>query len=133
MARSRPFGVTLLAIFALLAAVVAGYHTLQMLHLMPIRLAGGEVKFFTFDLLGAILWGVMLLIYLWVFRMLWNLDQQGWLFVTVIAVLNLILAFMSIFGATTWQEMMPSIIINGLILIYALLPGTKAAFGVPSK
>lgn len=133
MAKSRPFGVTLLAIFALLAAIVAGYHTLQMLHILPVRLFGGEVKFFTFDILGAILWGIMFLIYLWVFRMLWNLDPQGWLFVTVISVLNLILAFMSIFGASTWQELLPSIIINGLILIYALLPGTKDAFGMPAK
>ena len=133
MAKSRPFGVTLLAIFALLAALVAGYHTLQMLHILPVRLAGGDVRFFTFDIFGAILWGIMFLIYLWVFRMLWNLDQQGWLFVTVISVLNLILAFMSIFGASAWTEMLPSIVINGLILIYALLPGTKAAFGVPTK
>jgi len=65
--------------------------------------------------------------------MLWNLDPQGWTFVTVLAVLNLILAFLSIFGATTWQEMLPSLLINGLILIYALLPGTKAAFGVPNR
>jgi hypothetical protein len=133
MTKSRPFGVTLLAIFALLAALVAGYHTLQMLHLLPVRLFGGEFKFFTFDLFGAFMWGIMAFIYLWVFRMLWNLDQQGWLFVTVIAVLNLLLAFVSIFGETTWQELLPSIVINGLILIYALLPGTKAAFGVPSK
>ncbi len=65
--------------------------------------------------------------------MLWNLDPQGWTFITVISTFNLILAFMSIFGATTWTEMLPSLLVNGLILIYALLPGTKAAFGVPSK
>jgi hypothetical protein len=133
MARSRPFGVTLLAIFALLAGLVAGYHMLQMLHILPVRLFGGAVRFFTFDIFGAILWGIMLLIYLWVFRMLWNLDPQGWTFITVLAVLNLILAFLSIFGATTWLEMLPSLLINGLILIYALLPGTKAAFGVPNR
>lgn len=133
MAKSRPFGVTLLAIFALLAGLVAGYHMLQMLHILPVRLFGGAVRFFTFDIFGAILWGIMLLIYLWVFRMLWNLDPQGWTFITVLAVLNLILAFLSIFGATTWLEMLPSLLINGLILIYVLLPGTKAAFGVPNR
>jgi hypothetical protein len=83
--------------------------------------------------MGAILWGFMGLIYLWVFRMLWGLDQQGWLFISVLSALNLILAFVSIFGATSWMEMLPSLVINGLILIYAQLPGTKAAFGVPSK
>ena len=131
--KKRPFGITLLAVFSLLAAIVAGVHTLQMLHLFPVGLFGGAVKFFTFDPFGAFLWGIMVLIYLWVFRMLWNVDPQGWLFVTVLSTLNLILAFVSILGATSWTEMAPTIVINGLILIYALLPGTKAAFGVPSK
>jgi len=133
MAKSRPFGVTLLAIFALIAAIVAAIHTLQMLNPFPLFGDTNSFGFFGINILGAILWGIMTLIYLWVFRMLWNLDQQGWLFVTVLATLNLILAFMSIFGATTWMEMLPSLVINGLILIYALLPGTKAAFGVPTK
>ena len=131
--KQRPFGITLLAIFSLLAAIVAGVHTLQMLHLFPVGLFGGAVKFFTFDLFGAILWGIMVLIYLWVFRMLWNVDPQGWLFITVLSTLNLILAFVSILGATSWTEMAPTIVINGLILIYAILPGTKAAFGMPAK
>ena len=131
--KHRPFGITLLAIFSLLAAIVAGYHTLQMLHILPVGLFGGQVRFFTFDLFGAILWGIMLLIYLWVFRMLWNVDPQGWLFITVLSTLNLILAAVSVLGATTWTEMLPSIVINGLILIYALLPGTKAAFGMPTN
>lgn len=127
--KNRPFGVTLLAVFALIAAVVAGYHTLQMLHIFPVRLAGGDVKFFTFDLVGAMLWGIMLLIYLWVFRMLWSVDPRGWLFVAVISTLNLILAVLSILGASSWTEMLPSILINGIVLIYAMLPSTKAAFG----
>ena len=102
-----------------------------MLHLAPVL--SGPVAFFTFDLLGALLWGIMVLIYVWVFRMLWNLDPQGWLFITVIAVINLVLAFLSVFGATTWTEMLPAFLINGIILIYALLPGTKAAFGMPTS
>jgi hypothetical protein len=130
MAMKRPFGVTLLALLAGAATVVALIHTLQMLHLFPISGPFGEAHFFTFDLLGALLWGVMGLIYLWVFRMLWNLDQQGWLFIVVIAVLNLILAGLSIIGASTWQSMLPALVVNGLVLIYSLLPGTKAAFNV---
>lgn len=132
MTKSRPFGVTLLAIFALFGAIVAGFHAVEMFF-MPLGLFGGSMGFFGSAWLGAIMWGIMAFIYLWVFRMLWSLDQQGWLFVTVLSVLNLILAFVSILGATDFSEMLPSIVINGLILIYALLPGTKAAFGVPSK
>lgn len=132
MAKKRPFGVTLLALLAGAATIVALVHTLQMLHLFPISGPFGEAHFFTFDLLGAFLWGVMGLVYLWVFRMLWNLDPQGWMFIAVIAVLNLILAFLSLIGASTWQAMLPALLVNGLILIYALLPGTKSAFEIPA-
>jgi hypothetical protein len=64
--------------------------------------------------------------------MLWNLDPQGWLFVVVIAVFNLILAGLSILGQSTWQAMLPALLTNGLILLYGLLPGTKAAFEIPA-
>ena len=130
MAKKRPFGVTLLALLAGAATIVALVHTLQMLHLLPISGPFGQAHFFTFDLLGALLWGVMGLVYLWVFRMLWNLDPQGWMFVVVIAVFNLILAFLSLIGASTWQSMLPALLINGLVLIYALMPGTKSAFSI---
>ena len=72
---------------------------------------------------------MMAAIYIWVARMLWNLDPQGWLFVAVLSTLNLIIALISILGNSTWEAMLPAILINGLILIYCLLPGTKAAFG----
>ena len=129
MEKKRPFGVTILAILAVVGAVVAIYYTLQMLHLIPITGPFGQFKFFTFDLLGAILWGMLAAIYIWVARMLWNLDPQGWLFVAVLSTLNLIIALISILGQSTWESMLPAILINGLILIYCLLPGTKAAFG----
>lgn len=130
MAKKRPFGVTLLALLAGVAFLVTLIHTLQMLHLFPISGPFGQAHFFTFDLLGALLWGVMAAVYLWVFRVLWNLEPQGWLFIVVVAVFNLILAGLSIIGSSTWQSMLPALLINGLILIYAMLPGTKGAFEI---
>ena len=129
MEKKRPIGVMILAILAIVGAIVAIYYTLQMLHLIPITGPFGVFKFFTFDLLGAILWGILAAIYIWVARMLWNLDPQGWLFVAVLSTLNLIIALISVLGNSTWEAMLPAILINGLILIYCLLPGTKAAFG----
>ncbi len=131
MSKSRPFGVTILAILAGIAAFFAVIHTLQMLHLFPISGPLGVFSFFTFDLLGALLWGLMAAIYIWLVRMLWNLDPQGWLFLVIIAIFNLILALVSILGRSSFQAMLPSILINGVILIYCLLPGTKEAFGQP--
>ena len=131
MSKSRPFGVTILAILAGIAAFFAVIHTLQMLHLFPISGPLGVFSFFTFDLLGVLLWGLMAAIYIWLVRMLWNLDPQGWLFLVVIAIFNLILAFVSVLGRSSFQAMLPSILINGIILIYCLLPGTKEAFGQP--
>jgi hypothetical protein len=129
MTKKRPIGVTILAILAALAAIAAIINTLQMLHLFPMRGPFGAFAFFTFDFLGAILWAIMAAIYLWLVRMLWNLDPQGWLFVTALSTLNVIFALISILGQSTWQAMLPTLIVNGLILIYCLLPGTKAAFG----
>ena len=130
MAARRPVGVTILGVLALFAAAIALMHTLQMLHLWPIFL--GPVAFFTFDLLGAVCWGALTVIYLWLMRMLWHVDRQAWLFLVILAGLNLALAFLSILGASSWQAMMPAIVVNGLILLYCLLPGTKEAFGMPS-
>jgi len=102
-------------------------HTLQMLHLLPHFL--GPVTFWSFDLLGALMWGLLAAIYIWLVKMLWNVNPQGWLFMVILSTLNLILAFVSLLGQSSWQALAPTILINGLILIYCLLPGTKAAFG----
>ena len=75
------------------------------------------------------LWGLLAVIWIWVTRGLWNLDPQAWLFVVVLASLNLIMAVVSILGASTWQSVAATILLNGIILIYALTPGVKNAFG----
>lgn len=131
MAKHRPFGITLLAILALVAVVVAIWRALQALGVAPITI--GTMSFFVPEAswINAILWGLLALIYLWVFRMLWQVNPQGWLFVTVISILNLTLAVIDILGGSSFDAMLPVLVVNGLILIYCLVPGTKAAFEIP--
>jgi hypothetical protein len=132
--KQRPVGVTILGILALLGAIAAGIQTLQLLHLWPISLTGPVTdqtfRFFTFDLGGALLWGVMALVYLWVFRLLWAVDERGWLFMSILSVLNLMLAIVSIVGQTAWQDMLWAIVANGLVFLYCVLPGTRKSFGI---
>ena len=127
MEKKRPIGVTVLAILAGVAAVVAIIHTLQMLHLWPIWL--GPARFFTFNLIGAILWGAMAAIWIWLVRGLWNVDPQAWMFLVILSLLNLALALVSLLGKSTLAALAPTIVLNGIILIYTLLPGTRKAFG----
>ncbi len=131
MARDRPFVVTLLAILALFGAAVALIATLQMLHLLPIWV--GQMHFWTFDFWAALGWGILFIIYMWVFRMLWNVDPQGWLFLVFLSAIELIFAFLSILGGSSWENMAPQIVVSGLILIYCMLPGTKRSFEIPSS
>jgi hypothetical protein len=129
MAKERPIGVTILAFLAILGAVNALIYTLQMLHLIPTYL--GPIAFYQFSLIGAFFWGLLFFIWLAVFRMLWEVQPQGWMFMVLIAVFNLIYGIICVLGGSSWEAMAPIIIISGLVLIYCLLPGTKQAFGVP--
>ena len=129
MAKERPIGVTILAFLAILGAVNALIYTLQMLHLLPTFL--GPIAFYQFSLIGAFFWGLLFFIWLAVFRMLWEVQPQGWMFMVLIAIFNLIYGIICVLGGSSWEAMAPIIIISGLILIYCLLPGTKQAFGIP--
>ena len=127
MARHRPVGVTILAVLTALVALVSAYHALQYLGIIPFVL--GPVSFFGQDLLGAALWALDAAIWVWVTLQLWRVNQQGWIFVVIIAALNLMLAGLSILGASTFQAMLPAILLNGAVLLYSLTPGVKQAFG----
>lgn len=124
--KHRPMGVIFLAVLSGLGALIAVVHTLQYLHILPLFL--GPLGFFTFDLLGAIVWSIIALIYLWLARMLWNVNAQAWLFLLILSTINLIMAAVSILGTSSIQAMLPTIVINGTILIYLLLPRTKQVF-----
>src|SRR5262249_3652904 len=96
--QSRPFGVTVLALLAFLQAIIAAYHTLQFLPILPFNL--GPMSFFGSDLLAAALWAVTAAIYVWAGLRLWQLDIRGWMFAALMAGWILILDIFEAVGAT---------------------------------
>jgi hypothetical protein len=130
MAKERPIGVTILAILALFGALMAFVYTLQMLHILPFYL--GPIAYWEFSLIGAIFWGFLVLIWLAVFQMLMTMHPSGWMFCVILSGLNLLFDFFAILGGSSWEAMAPALLLNGIVLLYCLLPGTKKAFGLPA-
>jgi hypothetical protein len=126
--KKRPFGVTILAILAGLAAVLAGIHALQALGLFPYVI--GPFKVHAFSFWSFLMWALMVWVYVWLVRMLWQVDKSAWLFLAVITVFNLILDFTVMLGAAEWSDVSLSFLLNAIILIYVMLPGVKDAFDV---
>ena len=130
MAKARPIGVTILAVLAILGAFNAFIYTLQMLHLLPTYV--GPVAFWQFSLIGAFLWGFLVLIWLGVAGLLLNLHPQGWSFMMVLSAITLVFGFISILAGSSWESMSTIMIICAAVLIYCMLPSTKRAFGLPT-
>jgi len=131
MTKSRPIGVTILALLAALGAIMAIYQTLQWLGIFKVDFLWWSVR--TTNIWYALMWGLLAAIYIWLVRMLWNVDYQGWLFVVVLATLNLILAVVSLIfdSGIEFADIALTLVINGVILLYGMLPGTREAFGTP--
>ncbi|MCB0198537.1 MAG: hypothetical protein H6649_14670 [Caldilineae bacterium] len=126
----RPIGVTIIAILAALAGVLAAVVALQWLGFFPWLGPGPNVR--TFNLWYALLYGLLAYIYIWVFQMLWSLNEAGWIFVAVISIFDIILALVSMLGAGYVPTVVTAkFVIDVLILIYIMLPGTRRAFGRP--
>ena len=89
----------------------------------------GPFQFFGVNWVGVILSVIVALIWLSVARQLWRVDPQGWLFVVVIAIVYLIFDFVAVLGGSAFQAVLPSVIVNAVALILAVLPNTRAAFG----
>jgi hypothetical protein len=87
------------------------------------------LKVHAFSFWNFLMWAIMVWIWVWLIRMLWAVEPQAWLFLAVITVFNLILDFVMIFGSADWQDVKLSFLVNAIILIYIMLPGTKRAFG----
>jgi drug/metabolite transporter (DMT)-like permease len=118
--KKRPFVVTVLAVLAGVLAAISLYYAFRSLHL---------TSFVNANLWNAFMWGLLAYIYVWLVQMLWKVDPQAWMFLAVITTINLIFDFMAMAGSAGWTDVSVSFILNGLILIYVLLPGTRKAFG----
>ncbi len=126
--KKRPFGVTVLALLAGLAAVLAGVHALQALGFFPYMIGPFSVHAFSFW--SFLMWALMVWVYVWLVQMLLRVDKQAWLFLAVITVFNLILDCTVMLGQGEWSDVSLSFIVNAIILIYVMLPGVKDAFDV---
>ncbi len=126
----RPIGVTILAVFSGLLAVIAVVKTLTWLGLFPWLGPGPAVR--TFNLWYALLYGLLAWVYIWLTQMLWNVNPSAWWFLIIITIFNLIIEFVALLNGTPWEWVAPTIIINSLILIYVVLPGTRRSFGIES-
>ena len=122
----RPFGVTVLAILAGIAAVLAGVHALQALGILPYFI--GSVTIRNFNFWYFLMWGLMVWVYVWLLQMLWRVDPMAWIFLAVITIFNLVVSFTAILGEATFTDVSVSIIVNAIILIYIMLPGVQKAF-----
>jgi len=126
--KKRPFGVTILAILAGALGVFSVIYALQSLGIVPFII--GPFKVHAFSLWSFLMWVLMAWIYIWLVKMLWEVDKQAWLFLAVITVFNLILDFTVMLGAGDWTDVSVSFLLNAIILLYVMLPGTKRAFDV---
>jgi hypothetical protein len=126
IAKKRPFGVTVLAVLAGILAAIAAIHTLQCLGILPWAI--GPIEFRAANFWYALMWGLMVWVYAWLIQMLWKVEPAAWLFMAVITTFNLVLDFTVMLGSADWSDVSAHFIINALILIYVMLPGTRRAF-----
>ena len=124
---NKPIAVTILTILAVVAGLVAILDVFRYVGLIPI-VALGELKFFGISFLGAIMSAIVAGIWFWAAKMLWTLDPRGWGFTISICLIYLIFDALALLGGTSWQAMLPSLVITVLAFILCLLPGTKTAF-----
>jgi len=124
---SRPIGVTILAVLAGILALFAAVHTLQALGIFPYVVGPFSIR--SFSLFYAIMWGLLVWIYIWLIQMLWQVNPSAWMFLVIISIFNLTFDFVVMLGDNTWSDVALSFILNALILVYCMLPGVRADFG----
>ena len=127
--KNRTWAIWLLAFVAVIAGLLAVLDTLRLLGLLPTTVLG-QMKFYSANWFGAILWNCCRSSGSRSPTNSTKVDPRGWLFVVVIAVINLIFLFLAILGQSTFQAVTLGLIVNAAALILALLPSTKEAFNM---
>lgn len=51
------------------------------------------------------------------------------MFLVIVTFFYLIIDLFQLLGASTWQDVSVSVILNAVILLYCMLPGVRSAFG----
>ena len=125
-ARHRPIMVTMLAIGAGILALMSAVHLLQSLGIIPFVIGRFEVR--AFSLFHAIMFGLLVWVWGWLVQMLWKVEPQAWIFLVVVSMFNLVLDFVLLLGETSWSDVSISFLVNAVVLLYCLLPGTRRAF-----
>lgn len=126
--KERPLGVTILAVLAGIAAVLAAIHALQFLGIIPFFI-GNTIHVRYFNLFSALMYGLLVWVYIWLTTMLWRVEPQAWMFLVIVTMFYLILDLFMLIGASTWEDVSISIIVNAIILLHCMLPGVRSAFG----
>ncbi len=124
----RPFAATILAVIAVFAGIVAIFDTIRYLGILPAA-TFGSLNFYGGSLFGALLAGVVALIWFGVAAQIWRLDSRGWVFMVAIATIYIIFDLVAVLFGNPFYSLGSSFWITLLALVLGLLPGTKAAFG----
>jgi hypothetical protein len=131
--RDRNWAVWVLVALAVVAGILAFVDAARYMGWIGfnIPIMGQEIRFVLPNALwfAAIMSALVGVIYFVVAGWLYNLNPSGWLFVVVIAIVNIVFLFLAILGQSTFSSVLLQLIVNAALLILAFLPGTQAAFG----
>jgi len=129
-AKERPVGATILAILAGIAAVLAVIHALQFLGIFPFLVGPSGYTVHYFSWWYALMYGLLVWVYIWLTRALWRVEPGAWTFLVLVTLFYLSIDLIQMIGASTWRDVSFSILFNGLILLYCMLPGVRSAFAI---
>jgi hypothetical protein len=131
--RERNWAVWVLVALAVVAGILAFVDAARYMGWIAfnIPIMGQEISFVlpSASWFAAIMSALVGVIYFVVAGWLYNLNPSGWLFVVVIAIINIIFLFLAILGQSTFSSVLLQLIVNAALLLLAFLPGTQAAFG----